>query len=108
MTLRLLPFLLLICLSRCADVDPGPPPVDTDRLSRTLADLQLAEALVSEVPVILRDSMQALYYESVLEEYGYTRESFDSVMWIIRSEPVWIDSIYTRAGIIVSKAMIEQ
>ena len=106
MILRALPLVLI--LAGCADVDPGPPPVDLDRLSETLAELQLAESLAAEVPVILRDSMQSVYYDSVLAEHGYTRETFDSLMWIVRSEPVWIDSLYTRAGIIVAMEMIER
>ncbi len=108
MSLRAFLLLPAMLFFTCANVDPGPPPVDTNRLSRAIADLQLAEALAAEVPVIVRDSMQTVYFESVLAEHGYTRESFDSIMWIVRSEPVWIDSVYTQAGVIISRQMVEE
>ncbi len=97
-------FLLLLCA--CADNRPGPTPVDTQTFGRIIADLELAEAASAEVPVMLRDSISTLYYDSVLADHGYTRAEFDSIMWIIRSEPEWIDSVYTRAGEIVSREMI--
>ncbi|PPK88110.1 hypothetical protein CLV84_1074 [Neolewinella xylanilytica] len=106
MRLRTL-LLPLVLTAGCANVIPGPPPVDVDRLAQTIAELQLAESLVTEVPVIIRDSMQTVYYESILADHGFTPEEFDSVMWIIRSEPIWIDSVYTKAGVIVSREMVE-
>ena len=98
----------LIVLAGCADVDPGPPPVDTARMARIIAELNISEGLVAEVPVIVRDSMQAVHLEEVLGEHDMTREAFDSILWIIRREPAWIDSVYTRAGEIVAREMIEQ
>ena len=92
----------------CANVDPGPPPVDTAQLAQVIAELHLAESLVAEVPVVVRDSVQAVYYESVLADHGYTRAEFDSIMWIIRSQPIWIDSLYTQAGVIVARDMVEE
>ncbi len=102
--------LFILCLlgQRCARVDPGPPPVDADKMAQVVADLNLAQALASEVPILVRDSIQALYYDSVLADYGYTRAEFDSLMWIVRQEPVWIDSIFSRAGAIVARGMIEE
>ena len=101
---------LLFCLltAACANVDPGDPPVDTAKLAQVLAELHLAESLVAEVPVVVRDSVQSVYYESVLADHGYTRAEFDSIMWIIRSEPIWIDSLYTQAGVIVARDMVEE
>ncbi len=93
---------------RCAQVDPGPPPVDADKMVQVIADLNLAQSLTSEIPVLVRDSMEALYHDSVLADYGYTRPEFDSLMWIVRQEPVWIDSIFSRAGAIVARGMIEE
>ncbi|MBB4080349.1 hypothetical protein GGR28_002983 [Lewinella aquimaris] len=98
--------LLLLALG-CADVTPARPPVDTERLVRTVADLHLAQALTGEVPIVIRDSIEALYFDSVLADHGYTRREFDSLMWIIRQEPIWIDSIYTKAGEIVAREMID-
>ncbi|WP_157974498.1 hypothetical protein [Lewinella sp. IMCC34183] len=104
---RCLPPLLLLLTWGCANVSPGPPPADLGELGIIVAELQLAEAIAAEVPVIVRDSMQKVYYDSVLAEHGYTRESFDSIMWIIRDEPVWIDSVFTRAGEVVARDMAE-
>ncbi len=107
--IRRSPVLILFILAcGCANVNPGPPPVDTDKLSRVIADLNLAQSLAGEIPVLVRDSMEALYYDSVLADYGYTRTEFDSLMWIVRQEPVWIDSIYARAGVIVARGMVEE
>jgi hypothetical protein len=72
-----------------------------------VADLHLAQSLVNEVPIAVRDSMQTIYYDSTLAEHGLTRAEFDSLMWIVRREPAWIDSVYTRAGAIVATEMIE-
>ena len=106
--IRAIAFLLPLLCFGCANVDPGPLPVDAAKLGNVIADLQLAEAISSEVPVVLRDTMSGIYYDSVLAEHGYTRAEFDSIMWIIRQQPVWIDSIYTRAGEIVAREMIEE
>ncbi|THH35570.1 hypothetical protein [Neolewinella litorea] len=108
MRARLATVSMTLLLLGCAEMNPGPPPVDTARFGRVIGDLQLAEALVAEVPVLVRDSMQAVYYDSVLADHGFTRREFDSIMWIIRQEPAWIDSVYTRAGEIVSREMIER
>ena len=101
-------FATVVALAGCANVDPGPPPVDTARMARIIADLNLSEGLVAEVPVIVRDSMQAVYFDKVLGEHGLTREQFDSIMWVIRREPAWIDSVYTRAGEIVAREMVRR
>ena len=91
----------------CASLDPGPPPVETEPLARLIADLHLAQSLVSEIPIVIRDSMQGVYYEAVLAEHGYTRQSFDSVMWLVRQEPVWVDTVYTRAGEMVASGALD-
>ena len=96
----------LTLLAGCANVNPGPPPVDTARLARVIADLNLSEGLVAEVPVIVRDSMQAVYFDRVLGQHGLTRDQFDSILWIVRREPAWIDSVYTRAGELVARDMV--
>ncbi|MCP9234799.1 DUF4296 domain-containing protein [Lewinella sp. JB7] len=98
---------ILPLLIGCANVNPGPPPVDTARMSLVLADLHVTQALSGEVPVLVRDSMEAVFYDAVLADHGLTRQEFDSIMWILRQEPVWIDSVYSKAGEIVSRKMLE-
>ena len=103
----LLPLLIALLTVGCADINPGPPPVEAERLARVVADLTIAQSLVAQVPILVRDSMQTVYYENVLADHGLTRPEFDSLMWIVRSEPAWIDSIYTHAGSLVSREMLE-
>ena len=105
-----LPAALLFLLgltTGCASLDPGPPPVDTNALAQLVADLQLGQSLVSEIPIVIRDSMQAVYYEAILADHGYDRQSFDSVMWLVRQEPAWIDTVYTRAGEIIASGALD-
>ena len=51
----------------------GPPPVDMNRLAPMLTDLQVAESLMTEMPVVLRDSMREVYYDRVLEDHRSNR-----------------------------------
>ncbi|MFT5999595.1 MAG: hypothetical protein ACI81P_002053 [Neolewinella sp.] len=89
---------LLFLMTGCASPDAGPPPVDLDKLAPLVADLQLAEALATEVPVLVRDSIKHVYYYRVLEDHGINQATFDSLTWIVRQEPAWVDSLYTRVG----------
>lgn len=107
--IRSLPvLLLLLSLTHCANVDPGPPPVDVERMSRIIAELNLAQSLTGQVPIVVRDSVQAAYFDAVLADYDLTRPEFDSIMWLIRTEPTWIDTLYSRAGEIVARDMVEE
>ena len=73
-----------------------------------VADLQLAEAITAEIPVLLRDSMREVYFDRTLAENGTTRAEFDSLLWIIRQEPAWIDSLYTQVGEELSRRQVRQ
>lgn len=99
--------MLLLLLVACADPGPGDPPVDLMSLAPVIADLQVGESIVGEVPVLLRDSMRTVYYESILAEHGHTREEFDSLLWIVRREPAWVDSLYSAAGNIIATRIAE-
>jgi hypothetical protein len=97
---------IFLFLLGCANVDPGPPPVDVDLLATVVAELNLAQSVSSQAPVIVRDSIQAVYFDEVLADHDLTRPEFDSLMWIVREEPVWVDTIYSRAGEIVARRMV--
>lgn len=103
------PTLLILFLSFAACTSPGAGdcPVDLDMMAPLMTDLHLAEALSTEVPIQVRDSMQEVYFNKVLEEYQISRESFDSLMWVIRQEPVWVDSLYARVGVALTKMETE-
>ena len=99
---------LLFLMTRCASPDAGPPPVDLDILAPVMADLQIANALATEVPVLIRDSIKNVYYTRVLEDHQMSRATFDSLTWIIRQEPIWIDSLYTQVGDLLAKLEAER
>jgi len=105
---RFLALTLLFLMTGCASPDAGPPPVDLDILAPVMADLQLADALSTEIPVLLRDSIKNVYYSRVLEDYDMDQATFDSLTWIIRQEPTWIDSLYTRVGDLLAKLEAER
>ena len=85
-------------LSACADPGPPPPPPEAEELVAVVTDVHIAEALANEVPVLLRDSMREVFFDRTLADHGLNREQFDSLLWIVRAEPVWLDSLYTRVG----------
>ncbi len=95
--LFLLPLVFFIFFA-CADPGPGLPPEEIDRLVPVITELQLAEALSSEIPSIVRDSMRDVLYDKVLADHGLDRPTFDSLLWKVRAEPVWVDSLYAKVG----------
>ncbi|TXF91289.1 DUF4296 domain-containing protein [Neolewinella aurantiaca] len=100
-------FVLTLILTACTSPDVGDCPVDLDVITPVMTDLHLAEALSTEIPVLVRDSMQEVYYNKVLEDHGFSRTSFDSLMWIVRKEPAWVDSLYTRIGVSLARMETE-
>jgi len=103
-----LPFLAFCLFTTCASPDAGKCPVDLDKLAPIVSDLQLAEALATEIPVPVRDSMREVYFNNVLAEYDTDRHSFDSLTWIVRSEPAWINELYTKVGVLLAKEEVKQ
>lgn len=105
-----LPFTSLVCTCGCAALlfvacaqdGPGPAPDDVGELAQVVAELQLADALTLNVPVVLRDSVRDAYYDRVLADHGMDRAAFDERMWTMRREPEWVDTLYTRVGEILS------
>lgn len=109
MTLRTLPPLLaLALLTTCASPDAGKCPVDLDELALLVSDLQLADALTAEVPVIIRDSMREVYFNNILTQYNTDRRALDSITWIVRKEPAWVDDLYTRVGVLLAREEVEE
>lgn len=92
-------FLIFVSLHwwvSCAQPGPGAPPPVLDRLVPVVTDLQLAEALTNEVPIIFKDSLRQVFYQRILADHQLDQPAFDSLMWIVRAEPEWIDSLYLR------------
>lgn len=100
---RFFALFLTLWLAGCASPDAGPPPVDLDLLAPLMADLQVADALATEIPVVVRDSIRQVYFDRVLADYGTDRAGFDSLTWIVRREPVWIDSLYEKVNVLLMK-----
>lgn len=67
----------------------------------------MAEALTGEIPVLVRDSLRNLMYDSVLADHNLDRLTFDSLLWIVRAEPIWVDSLYTKVGELLTKVELE-
>lgn len=70
-------------------------PVDVDRLVNTVVELHLAEGLLDEIAVTIQDSMTQVYSENIVRDNGYTVEEFREQMWLIRSEPEWMENFFT-------------
>lgn len=104
---RLTLLCFLLSLTACTNPKAGDCPVDLDRMAPLMTELHLAEALATEVPALVKDSMQKVYFNKVLEDYQLSRESFDSLMWIVRQEPVWVDSLYARVGVALARMETE-
>jgi len=94
------PFLitLVLLLSACTSPGAGDCPVSMDLIAPVMTDLHLIESIAIEIPIQVRDSMEQVYHDKVLQDHQLNRESFDSLIWIVRQEPAWIDSLYTRVG----------
>lgn len=93
------PFLFgLLLLTACAPKELGPPPVDTAALIPLLADLQMAESLVGEVPIQVRDSIKKVYYDLIFADHQTDLAHFDSLMWILRQEPAWLGEIFSQVS----------
>jgi hypothetical protein len=56
---------------------------------------------------MVRDSIREVYYDRVLADHDYNRASYDSITWILRQEPVWIDSLYEKVAVILIKKGLE-
>lgn len=92
--LRVLICSFFLSLLACTPASVGEPPFDTEPLSKLIVDLHIMEGLSIEIPVTLRDSMKEVYFNHILEDHGFTEEKFDSLMWIVRSEPIWLENFY--------------
>ena len=58
---------------------------------------------MNEIPILVRDSMREVLYTNVLAEHDLDGGAFDSIMWQVRREPLWIDSLYTRVGDLLAR-----
>ncbi len=85
---------LLLLLTIACGTSAGEVPLDKERLAAALADLHLAEGLIQDSPFQFRDSLKGGYYEHVLADHGMTVTELDSLMWIVRSDPRYIEQVY--------------
>ncbi|MEM7572482.1 MAG: DUF4296 domain-containing protein [Bacteroidota bacterium] len=81
-------------LVACAEPNAGPTPAEVQKLAPILAELHLLEALINELPLSLRDSMRVEWYQNVLSDQQMTLAELDSLSWLMRSEPEWLESTY--------------
>ncbi len=104
---RMLSLLLVSMALSCTSPDAGPPPVNLDNLAPLVAELQVAEALATEVPVLVRDSIRQVFFDRVLADHQMDRTTFDSLTWIVRKEPNWVDSLYSKVNVILAKEEVD-
>ncbi|MEL6276139.1 MAG: DUF4296 domain-containing protein, partial [Bacteroidota bacterium] len=100
--------ILVLIATACSPQQIGLSPVDVNSLAPIVADLQLAEAIVGDIPTTVRDSMREVYYNRVMEQHHITSEQFDSLMWIIRKEPAWVAELYQLVNDELAKMEAEQ
>ncbi|MEL7377136.1 MAG: DUF4296 domain-containing protein [Bacteroidota bacterium] len=89
---------LVLALGSCAQAGPGSPPAEVQDLVPVLADLHLLEAMIDELPLALRDSTRQIWYDNTLADHNMTFAEFDSLTWVLRSEPEWLTEVYTKVG----------
>ena len=106
--MKRLTFLGLMAMAACSPLETGPSPVDATYLAPIVTDLQLAEAIVGDIPTVIRDSMRKVYYDRVLEQHQISQEVFDSLMWVVRKEPKWIAELYQLVNDQLAKVEAEQ
>jgi len=95
--------LLALMFASCVNGGPGAPPPEAQQLVPVVADLQLAEAITSEIPALIRDSMRQVLYDRTLADHNLDRTTFDSLLWIVRAEPSWVDSLYSRVSVVLAE-----
>jgi hypothetical protein len=87
----------------CPRKTAGEMPGDVDRLVNTVVELHIAKGLLDEVAVTIQDSMTQVYGENIVRDNGFTVEEFQEQMWLIRSEPEWMESFFTLVSDELSK-----
>lgn len=88
--------LLFTC--SCTPAGVGKAPVDIERLADLVADLHLMEGLTGELATSIRDSVKQEFAKNIIADHGYRQTEFDSIMWIVRTEPEWVDELFQKVS----------
>ena len=76
---------LIIGMISCMDSQPKPT-ISYDRMVELRADLFIAEEIVREYPVALKDSMNIVLTESLLKVYNLTQTELDSNIYLYETD----------------------
>lgn len=94
MQLKSLASLLLVWLAVACKPPPPELPLEEATLVRLLSDLHLAESIVQEADFQARDSLTEIYYDRVALHYELERSELDSLLQLIRNQPVLMEKLY--------------
>jgi len=73
------------------------PPIGEEKLVEILVDVHIAEGLTnSHHALALRDSLETLYFQQILEKHKINKQSFEEAMAYLHSDPQLLESVYKR------------
>jgi hypothetical protein len=72
-------------------------PIPEEELLPILIDVHLAEAALQNLRGDTKDSMANLYYEQICTIHQVNRKMLDSSITFLRSEPIILEKLYTKA-----------
>lgn len=77
----------------CADGPREYGPVSDEKLIQIMADMQVAQAALTNVTGYERDSTILVYYRQIMEIHGATRETFEQSMRAAAKNPKRMERI---------------
>jgi hypothetical protein len=86
---------LLLCFA--CNEPKEQPTIPREKMSEVLADIFIADAAINSGFGVMRDSMQAYYYEQVFQVHNITREEYQKNMAIYSKSLVEMDSMLVAA-----------
>lgn len=98
MKIYIFSFLLLFGLTACyKNPETAAPTISTDKMVNILADVHLAEALLTEIASgDKKDSTAQLYYQQIYFIHKITPKDFDQSMEAYVQDPFVLDSLYNK------------
>lgn len=98
MKIYILSSLCLLLLTACYKNPETPAPkIPEDKMIAVLADIHIAEALLTEIsPGLKKDSMAQFYYQQIYYIHNIEPEDFDQSMEVYMQKPFVLDSLFTK------------
>ena len=86
---------ILMGHSSCKLEEPSLP-IPEDKLVIILKDVQLAESIIQQQSLNIKDSLVQRYYGIIYRTHGIKAAELDSTLAILRREPAIMDRVYTK------------